>query len=315
MKVFVTGADGFIGRNLCQRLQLHGLRVTKSARLAPVDTDRSWVSTGDLAANEKLAALLAGHDVVVHFAGRAHEQREPRDEAERKYRVANLEGTRNLCRASIDAGVQRFVFISSIGVLGNSSTRPLTEQDIPEPAEPYAQSKLAAEVALQSMAADGGIELVVIRPTLVYGPNCPGTMARLIRLVRSGIPLPFAGIEGRRSLIGIHNLEAMIECAITSPQAKGQVFLAADGEDVTLAELIRHIADGLNIVPKLFSFPRPILLAAARLIGQGESFAKLTASLRVDPSKARNMLGWRPEVSVEEGLRETARSFIAAGST
>lgn len=309
MKVFVTGADGFIGRNLCQRLQLHGLSVTMGARVAPPTTDPPWVSTGDLAANHALASLLAGHDVVVHLAGRAHEQREPRDEAERKFRIANIEGTRNLCRASIDAGVQRFVFISSIGVLGNRSTRPLTEQDVPEPVEPYARSKLAAELALQSLAADSGIELVVIRPTLVYGPHCPGTMARLIRLVRSGIPLPFAGLEGRRSLIGIHNLEALIECAIRNPVARGQVFLAADGEDISLCDLIRHLAAGLGISPKLFSFPRPLLSAAAHLIGQGESFEKLTASLQVDSSKARRVLGWKPEVTVDEGLRETARSF------
>jgi nucleoside-diphosphate-sugar epimerase len=313
-KVFVTGADGFIGRNLCERLQGRGYAVTRGARRVEAqDSAEKWVSTGDLVDTKRLDALLAGHDVVVHLAGRAHRPHKHGEEEAQAFHATNVQATERLCAAAIGSGVHRFVFISSIGVLGNRSERPLTEHDAPDPIEPYAKSKLAAETALQSLAAKSSLELVIIRPTLVYGPQCPGTMARLIRLVGRGLPLPLASIEGRRSLIGIRNLTSLIESAIHHPMASGELFLAADGEDVTLSELIGHLAAGLNVAPKLFPFPRTLLSAAATLIGQRASFQKLTASLRADASKARRILGWAPEVPVSAGLRDTARSFLAAG--
>ncbi len=309
-KVFVTGADGFIGRCLCERLERKGFGVTRAVRATSACAPNTRrVATGDLADCVGLPDMVEGHDAIVHLAGRAHVLRETATDPNAAFARANVEATARLAQAAIDARVRRFVFISSIGVLGNRSDGPLTESDPPAPAEPYAASKLRAEHALAEIARHSTMEIVVLRPPLVYGPHCRGNMARLARLVASGIPLPLANVNGKRSLIGVDNLAGLIESALTHPAAAGETFVAADGEDVSLPELIQHLAAGLGVTARPFPFPSGALSLAARLVGLRAAFDKLTASLRVDASKARRLLGWSPEVPVAEGLRATGRSF------
>lgn len=310
-RTFVTGADGFIGRHLCRRLEKDGFAVTRAVRTLPKPA-AGWSATGDLADNDRLDALVAGHDVIVHLAGRAHVLRETAADPHAAFQRANVDATVRLAEAAVAGGVRRFVFISSIGVLGNRAERPLSEEDVPAPAEPYAESKLRAERALAEVAARTSLEVVVLRPTLVYGPYCPGNLARLVRLVARGVPLPLASIESRRSLIGVHNLMGLIEAAITHRAAAGEMFLAADGDDLSLPELTRHLAAGLGVTARLFPFPPRLLAVAARALGYGAAVDKLTVPLRVDAGKARRVLGWRPDVPVADGLKEAARSFIAA---
>lgn len=306
-RVFVTGADGFIGRHLCERLEREGHAVTRAVRRGAAGSPR--VATGDLADCAELPRLVEGHEAVVHLAARAHVLRETAADPGAAFDRANVDATVRLAQAAICAGVRRFVFVSSIGVLGARSDRPLNEDDEPAPAEPYAASKLRAERVLAEVARATAMQIVVLRPALVYGPRCPGNMARLARLVARGVPLPLAGFTGRRSLMGVDNLAALIACALTHPAAGGQTFLAADGEDVSLPELIRHLAEGLGVRARLFPFPAGALSLAARALGLGAAFDKLTAPLRVDVSKARRLLGWSSHVAVADGLRATGRSF------
>lgn len=310
----MTGADGFIGRHVCARLERRGFAVTRAVRRPPARAAGDTVATGDLAECEPLPDLIVGHDAAIHLAGRAHVLRETSADVHAAFQRANVDATVRLANAAAAAGLRRFVFVSSIGVLGRCSDQPLTERDAPAPVEPYAESKLRAERALAEIARRTALQTVVLRPTLVYGPHCPGNMARLARLVARGWPLPFAGFTSRRSLIGVDNLAALIEIALTHPAAAGETFLAADGEDVSLPELVRHLAEGLGVRARLFWFPPRALGLGARWLGQRAAFEKLTASLRVDVSKARTLLGWSPEVSVAAGLRATGRSFAHRGS-
>ncbi|GAB4468434.1 MAG: NAD-dependent epimerase/dehydratase family protein [Burkholderiaceae bacterium] len=309
LKVLVTGADGFIGRHLCGRLERRGFAVTRAVRTLSGVSVEGTVATGNLEECTRLRDIVAGHDAIVHLAGRAHVLRETAADPRAAFRRANVEPTARLAQAAADAGVRRFVFVSSIGVLGNRADRPLTERDAPMPAEPYAESKLRAEQMLAEIAQRTSMQSVILRPTLVYGPHCPGNMARLARLVARGFPLPLANFTGKRSLMGVDNLAALIETTLTHPAAAGETFLAADGEDISLPELVRHLAAGLGVTARLFPFPAGALSVAAQLVGLGTAFEKLTASLRVDVSKARRVLGWTPEIPIAEGLRATGRSF------
>jgi len=310
LRVLITGADGFIGQHLCARLEGRSLEVSRGVRRSSgARPQASWVETGDLAESDRLPALLAGHDAIVHLAGRAHVLHETEADPRGEYQRANVHATRRLAEAAAATNVRRIVFLSTIGVLGDRSNHALTEQDPVAPAEPYADSKLQAERALQEVAARTELEVVILRPTLTYGPNCPGNMARLVRLVARGTPLPFASIDSRRSFIGIDNLSGLIELALVHPAAAGETFVVADGEDIALPDLLHHLAAGMHMTARLFPFPRTLLELGAELVGHRRAFDKLTASLRVDATKARRVLGWSPEVPLAEGLRATGASF------
>jgi nucleoside-diphosphate-sugar epimerase len=310
MRAFVTGANGFIGRQVCDRLAKRGIVVTRAVRTAAsCSSNANTIVTGDLEEHTGLAEVLRDVDVIVHLAGRAHVLRESAADPTAAFRRANVEASVCLAEAAVAAGVRRFVFISSIGVFGDSSSRPLTEDDPPGPLEAYALSKYQAELALQAIAARSGLQLVIVRPPLVYGPGCPGNFARLARLVRSGIPLPFRALDSKRSLLGVRNLASFIDCCVTHPAAEGETFVIADGEDVSLPELIGHLARGLGVPLRLFDAPEVLLRGIATLFGKRLIFEKLTASLRVDATKARDRLNWLDEVSLADGLHEAAVSF------
>jgi nucleoside-diphosphate-sugar epimerase len=221
----------------------------------------------------------------------------------------NVEGATRLARAALESGVRRFVFISSIGVLGNRSDHPLTEADTPSPVDLYACSKHKAELQLARLCAGTSMDLVILRPTLVYGPGCPGNLQRLMRLLETGLPLPFGAIDSRRAMIGIETLTTLIEACVLDPRAAGETFVAADDTAPTLPELVKTLAEGMGRRIRLVPVQKGLLLAAAGLIGRAADIDRLTSPLLVDASKARRLLGWRSQIDQRDGLLRTGAAF------
>jgi len=220
-----------------------------------------------------------------------------------EYRRVNLEGTLNMARQAAAAGVRRFIFISSIGVNGNINIRPFRITDQPNPAEPYAQSKWEAEQGLMQLAAETGMEIVIIRPPLVYGPCAPGNFGSLVHWIEKGVPLPLGAIHNKRSLIGIDNLVDLIIRCIDHPAAANQVFLAGDGEDLSTTELLRGVGKAMGKPARLIPVPAGVLQLGATLLGRKAMAQRLLGSLQVDISKTCELLDWKPPYTVEEGLR------------
>lgn len=298
--VAVTGAGGFVGGHLVGALDDAGYEVRRLSRIAL-----------EAASEGGADAVLAGCDAVVHLAGRAHVLDEERGDALLDvYRRTNRDSTLQMAHAAARNGVQRFVFVSSIRVNGSASTRPFRPEDAPQPDEPYAISKHEAEVGLWKVAAEAGLEVVVVRPPLVYGPGVKANFMRLMALVRSGIPLPLASVQGRRSLIGVRNICDLLRICMEHPRAAGKVLLASDGEDVTLPDLIRLIAVGMERPARLFPMPLVLLRAIASVAGRRTALEKLSASLQVDASATFAALEWRPPVSLRAGIAETARWYM-----
>lgn len=289
----VTGPTGFIGSPLCRLLHSQGHEVIPIARDEP-DLERA----------------LRGAEAVIHLAARAHVMNEQHEDPLAEYRRVNLAGAVNVAEAASRAGVRRFVFVSSIGVLGNASgDRIFKETDVPAPIEPYAISKWDAERELQALARRVSIELVIVRPPLVYGPQVKGNFLRLLRLVRRGVPLPLGSVHNQRSYVGVDNLCDFLSLCSFHPAAAGRTFLIADGEDVSTAELLRILAHGMELPARVFRFPVVMLRLTAALAGKGAELQRLTANLRVDAGTARDVLGWQPKVSLRAGLTEMARWF------
>ena len=222
-----------------------------------------------------------------------------------EFRKVNVEGTLNLARQAAEAGVKRFVFISSIKVNGEGTEfgKPYTADDAPAPVDPYGISKLEAEQGLLGLASETGMEITIIRPVLVYGPGVKGNFASMINLVEKGIPLPLGAIHNQRSLVGIDNLVDLIIRCIDHPAAANQVFLAADGEDLSTTELLRIVAKAIERPSRLIPVPAPVLQFGATLLGRKAMAQRLLGSLQVDILKTRELLDWTPPVSVDEGLK------------
>lgn len=304
IKVILTGANGFVGSCLFSQLEQNPqFQAVGLCRRMPQGISGSTLhAVGDLQQAD-LSALLPGVDVFIHSAARAHIMRDEVPHPQAEYRRVNVEGTLNLARQAVAAGVKRFIFISSIGVNGTLNTQPFIADDQPNPAEPYAQSKWEAEQGLTQLAAETGMELVIIRPPLVYGPSAPGNFGSLVRWVGKGVPLPLGAIHNKRSLIGIDNLVDLIICCINHPAAANQVFLAGDGEDISTTQLLRGVAKALRRPSRLIPVPASLLLLGSTLLGKKAMAQRLLGSLQVDISKTRELLDWTPPVSVEEGLK------------
>jgi nucleoside-diphosphate-sugar epimerase len=311
-RVAVTGATGFIGRALCRRLAAAGWAVRAITRAA--GREAGAVAVGDLGPDTDWRAAVAGVDCVVHCAGRAHVLAEADPDPLAAYRRVNVRATEGLARQAAAAGVRRFVYLSSIGVHGVTTTGrgPFRHDDPPAPAEPYAVSKLEAERALQAIAAGTGLELVIVRPPLVYGPGVRANFLRLLRLVDRGWPLPFGAVGGERSLLGIDNLTDLLLRCLELPAAAGGTFLASDGDDLALPALIGILAQALGRRVPLVPVPPAMLRAAARLAGVGTTLGRLTGSLRVDSAPTRAALAWQPPVPAAAGLAATARWYRAS---
>jgi UDP-glucose 4-epimerase len=274
---------------------------------APSDQGASLNSliVGDINAGTNWVAALDGADAVIHLAARVHIMRDTARDPLAEFRRVNTEGTLNLARQAADAGVRRFIFLSTIGVNGNA-TQPevaFKENDASLPHDPYSVSKHEAEVGLRGIARSTGMEVVIIRPTLVYGKNAPGNFGKLTRLVACGMPLPLASIPNRRSLVGIDNLVDFIITCLEHPAAANETFLISDGEDLSTPDLIQRMARAMNRPAHLLPVPKSMLMAAATMLGKHDMAQRLCSSLRVDTWKARTLLAWNPPVSVDEGLR------------
>lgn len=310
--ILVTGASGFVGKALCADLARRGERVVAAVRspgTAPLTSLERVV--GDLAAMPDLGAALAGIDCVVHLAARAHVMRDRDPDPESAFRYANTVATRHLAGQAASAGVRRLVFLSSVKVNGESTAaQPFRETDEPAPQDAYGRSKHAAEDALREVAAGTGLEIVVIRPPLVYGPGVKANFSALMAAVAKGVPLPLASIENRRSLVGIWNLCDLIATCIRHPGAAGETFLVSDGQDLSTPDLIRALGHGLQRPARLFPVPPGLLRAAGSVVGRADRVERLVGSLQVDASKAMRRLAWQPPVAALEGIDRTARWYL-----
>lgn len=305
-RYLVTGATGFVGGAL-----LNELKRRKADAVGVGRTIRSGIDfgVGEVDAHTEWRRALCGVDCVVHAAGRAHILRDAEEDPLAAFRRVNVEGTRRLAIQAVESRVRRLVFISSIGVNGISTDGrgPFTHEDLPAPSEPYGQSKLQAEVALQEIAASTGLEVVIIRPPLVYGPGVGANFLRLLRLVRRGWPLPLDGIDNRRSLVALDNLVDMLICSSDHVAAAGNTFMVSDDDDISTPDLLRRLGAAMGIHVRLLRVPRTMLLQGARLIGRRGEAERLLGSLQVDIRRTQRLLGWTPPISVDEGIRRTVR--------
>jgi UDP-glucose 4-epimerase len=261
--------------------------------------------------NPMLESSMNESQAVIHLAGRAHVIRELHSDPLAEFRRANFNGTLSVAEMAARAGVMRFVFVSSIGVLGNSSgDRVFSEHDVPSPKEPYAVSKWETEQGLLSLAKNSPLQIAVVRPPLVYGPHVKGNFLRLLRLVGSGVPLPFGAIRNCRSYIGVHNLcDFLLSCTF-HPSADGRTFNVADGEDISTPELLEMIAAAMGKKPRIFRCPPSLLRAAAVALGKRAEVERLTTNLRVDTSLVQATLKWRSTKTLREGIAEMVRWFM-----
>lgn len=303
--ITITGANGFLGRALCKEALSNGFVVRAVSRnyyyssilgqsfcVPSIDRLTSWHET------------IAGSDFVIHCASRVHIAGKDKAEAVAEYREVNVEGTLNLARQAAVLGVRRFIFISSIGVNGGEThDKPFTADGDAAPSTPYAISKYEAELQLQELSAKTGMEFVIIRPPLIYGPNAPGNFGLLMRWLRRGIPLPLGSIHNQRSFIGRGNLVDLIMRSMTHHSAANQVFLASDGEDLSTTEFLVRLTNAFGRTSNLFPFPPKLLSCSAHLLGRSLLAQSLLGSLQVDIAKTCQLLDWKPIITVDEGLR------------
>lgn len=313
-RLAVTGARGFVGRALVERLRSEGIDTVALSRGTGAPRRDGVVLTAevDYTDVDRLAELLAGCDAVIHLAARAHRIGEPVDaETPRRYREANVAPVLAVAQASQRAGLRRVVLVSSIGVNGSATHgRPFTEADTPAPTEPYAVSKLEAEQALQQALATGVTDWVVLRPPLVYGPGCQGNLARLIGLAARAPLLPLGGLHAPRTLVALDNLIDALILAAQHEAVSRRSFIVADGYDVDVAAMLGAFLDGLGRGRwRLLPVPAGLLGALARAAGKGAAWSKMSGALQVDATAFRSATGWQPRINPADGLRAAAAAF------
>jgi len=305
----VTGANGFVGRALCAALAASG-RGFRTAVRAPHPDFPGAAAVGEIGPDTDWRAALDGVQCVVHLVSRTHVLRETAPDPLAEYRRINVQGSLRLAQQAAGAGARRLVFMSSIKVNGESTVKPYTEDAPPRPEDAYGASKLEAEEALTRVATETGLEVVVLRPPLVYGPGVKGNFLRLLELVARGAPLPLASIDNRRSLVHVGNLVDAAVRAVYAPQAAGRTFLVSDGEDVSTPGLVRALAHALGVRARLLPCPPALMRIGGALTGRAGEIARLTGSLQVDSARIRRELQWQPPFTLTQGLEQTARWYL-----
>lgn len=305
MNILLTGATGFLGSQLANGLVSTDMKVTAAIRHNIQLPVANMVVVDGLHSATDWSIAVAAQQVVIHCAARAHIMKDEVADPLAEYRKINVEGTLNLARQAAATGVRRFVFISSIKVNGERTPlgKPFTADDTPAPEDAYGISKFEAEQGLQLLAKETGMEVVIIRPPLVYGPNVKGNFASMNRLMAKGLPLPLGAIYNKRSLVALDNLVDLIITCVAHPAAANQVFLAGDGEDVSTSGLLRGVAKAMGKPSRLIPVPAGLLQLGATMLGKKAVAQRLLGSLQVDITKAQQLLGWTPPLTVEQGLK------------
>jgi Nucleoside-diphosphate-sugar epimerases len=311
--VFLTGASGFVGGATLCRLVAENYTVIAALRDG-ANLPKHQIATVKIDSIDGATTWqgsLAGVDTVIHSAARVHVMNDTETDPLAAFRRVNVEGTLNLARHAVAAGVRRFIFISSIKVNGESISRSTAYSpgDTPAPMDPYGISKMEAEQQLRHLAVETGMEVVIIRPVLVYGPGVKANFRSMMRWLDKGVPLPFGAIHNSRSLVSLDNLVDLILTCISHPAAANQTFLVSDGEDLSTTQLLRKMAFALGRPARLLPIPSWLLVGGAAVLGRKDLSNRLCGSLRVDISKARSLLGWTPPVSVDDALKATAQYF------
>lgn len=314
-RVLVSGATGFVGGALCKRLLERGCHVLGAVRaseqIGQLKVDVEPVIMGDMACRQSNPAYLAGVDVVVHLAARVHVMKDRAIDPLAEFRVINVSGTEHLARQAASAGCSRFVYLSSIKVNGEATAPDavLTELDSNNPQDSYAISKAEAEMALHRIAIDTGMEVVILRPPLVYGAHVKGNFLTMLHIVERGVPLPFLRVANRRSFIYVGNLADAIAQCVQHQAAANETFLVSDGYDVSTPELLRELARCLGASAKLFPVPEGLLRLAGKLTGRYEELNRLMDSLVIDSGKIRRNLEWSPPHTFGDGIQRTVNWF------
>jgi len=310
--ILVTGSNGFIGMNLSKnliKLNYFARGTVRNLDAGLINNNIKYISVGSIDAETKWHNLLEGVDCVIHCAGISSYKKEFNLSI---YDSINLEGTKNLAKQAVKAGVRRLIFLSSAGVNGEQTfgSAFFKHNDIPQPKNIYTISKWKTEKALLKISKQTGLEVVIIRPPLVYGEQVKKNFFRLIDIVYKQIPLPFASINNLRSMVAVDTLVDLIICCINHPKASGKTFLVSDGEDVSTADLIRKVSKFMNKSPRLFSVPKSIIQFIGSLVGKSSEIEKLTQCFRVDNSYTRKILGWSPVLSLDVSLEKTVRWYL-----
>jgi nucleoside-diphosphate-sugar epimerase len=315
MTTLVTGANGFVGSALCARLRRDGAFVRGAIRALNSKPDAvESFAIESLSSKTDWTVALKNVKQVVHLAARVHVMNDKSSDPLTEFRTVNVEGASALARQAAAAGVRRFVFLSSVKVNGEftESGRPFTENSSPAPEDQYGVSKYEAEKLLQQIAAETGMEVVIIRPPLVYGPGVKANFQSMMRLLALGVPLPLAAVtRNRRSLVALDNLVDLIVTCLSHPAAANQTFLVSDGEDLSTAQLLKRLGVAMGHPARLFYLPTALLKLGAIVLKRQGIHQRLCGSLQLDLSKSRNLLGWTPPVSVDEGLCRAAEGFSA----
>ena len=317
--ILVTGATGFVGRSVVEQLLNDHYGVRACSRLKNVcnSTGVELYEIGDMLESIDWHQALQDIYVVIHTAARVHIMDDLAADPLTEFRKVNTAGTLNLARQAADAGVKRFIFISSIKVNGEMTLvdQPFRPNDNYIPTDPYGLSKYEAEQGLLAIAKETGMEVVIIRPPLVYGPGVKANFASMMKWSNRGVPLPFGAIHNQRSLVALDNLVDFIIHCIDHPKAANEVFLISDSDDVSTTKLLHKVANAFGKKPRLIPVPVWLMTLVAKLVGKGDVATRLFGSLQVDSSKARELLDWQPVITMDEQLKKTADAYLAHEKT
>lgn len=314
-QLLITGSTGFVGSHLVDYLSADPtLGVHTLLRAAPrsVSASAHYSVLPDFSTIDAQHPCFVGTQVVIHLASRVHIMNDTDPDPLVAFRRVNVGHTLQLARSAAAAGVKRFVFVSSVKVNGEGTVpgQVYRETDTPHPVDPYGISKWEAEEGLKAVAAETGLEVVIIRPVLVYGPGVRANFASMMKWLRKGVPLPFGALNNKRSLVALDNLVSFIRLCSVHPAAASETFLISDGHDVSTTELLQKLGHALHRPARLLPVPSWVLTNTANLLGKRSLSQRLCGSLQVSTDKARSLLGWEPAVTVDQALNETARHFL-----